>query len=342
MMNGKLFIIIPVLLLACSCIKDKPEPQENPAITLSNAQKIYIINEGNFMSGNASVSLFDTGNNSLVENYFYAQNNQQLGDVAQSMKKINNEYYIVVNNSAKIVVCDLNFKYKRSISGFISPRYILPVSNQKAYVSDLYANAISIVNLNTGSKTGSIACNGWTEQMVMFYNKVFVSNVNSNYLYVINAINDQLEDSILIGSGCGSLVIDKNDQLWALTAASTSQPAKLWKINPLNINNKTAFNFNTGDKPGSLCINGGKDTLYYLNNGICRLTINNAALQVPIIEKGNKNFYALAVNPRNGDVYVSDALDYIQKSNIYSYKSSSGEVRNQFKAGIIAGNFYFE
>jgi DNA-binding beta-propeller fold protein YncE len=294
------------------------------------------------MSGNASVSLFDTGNNSLVENYFYAQNNQQLGDVAQSMKKINNEYYIVVNNSAKIVVCDLNFKYKRSISGFISPRYILPVSNQKAYVSDLYANAISIVNLNTGSKTGSIACNGWTEQMVMFYNKVFVSNVNSNYLYVINAINDQLEDSILIGSGCGSLVIDKNDQLWALTAASTSQPAKLWKINPLNINNKTAFNFNTGDKPGSLCINGGKDTLYYLNNGICRLTINNAALQVPIIEKGNKNFYALAVNPRNGDVYVSDALDYIQKSNIYSYKSSSGEVRNQFKAGIIAGNFYFE
>lgn len=341
-MTGKLFIIASILLLVCSCIKDKPEPQENPTITLSNAQKIFIVNEGNFMSGNASVSLFDSGNNSFVENYYSAQNNQQLGDVAQSMKKINNEYYIVVNNSGKIVVCDLNFKHKRSISGFVSPRYILPVSNQKAYVSDLYANAISIVDLNTGSKTGSIACSGWTEQMVVFYNKVFVSNVNSNYLYVINAINDQLEDSILIGSGCGSLVIDKNDQLWALTAGATSQPAKLWKINPLNINNKTAFNFNTGDKPGSLCINGSKDTLYYLNSGICRLTIGNPVLQAPLIEKGNKNFYALAVNPRNGDVYVSDALDYIQKSNIYSYKSGSGELRNQFKGGIIAGNFYFE
>lgn len=340
-MNVKHFIIISLSINLFACVKDKPEPQENPDIQFTSSQKVLIVNEGNFMSANASVSLFDTGNQQITDNYYQAQNNKPLGDVAQSITSINGDFYIVVNNSGKIVVCNPEFKFKREITGFTSPRYMLQVSNKKAYVSDLYANALSIVDLNSGTKTGSISCSGWTEQMVKLYNKVFVSNISSNYLYVINAVSDTKEDSIEVGKGCGSLVIDKNDQLWALAGGSTLAAATLWKINPLNTSEKTAYAFSMTDKPGNLCINGRKDTLYYLNNGICRTSVDMPALPAAFIEKGNKNFYALGVNPENSDIYVSDALDYIQKSNIYVYKPN-GVQKHQFKAGIISGYFYFD
>ncbi|MBL7918308.1 MAG: hypothetical protein JNM96_07905 [Bacteroidia bacterium] len=166
-------IILAIIVVAfASCVKDKPNKTVPTTVNLSAGKKVFIINEGNFMNANASVSLYDTGNESVVENYFYAQNNSALGDVAQSINKINNDYYIVVNNSGKIVVCNEYFVVRRNISGLTSPRYIIPVSNQKAYVSDLYANAISIIDLNKGTKTGSIPCGGWTEKMVMLYNKV--------------------------------------------------------------------------------------------------------------------------------------------------------------------------
>jgi YVTN family beta-propeller protein len=341
-MSKRFLIWVFSTALFGSCVKDKPEPQPEPVINLSNSQKVWVLNEGNFMSGNASVSLYDTGNNSVTENYFDAVNNLALGDVGQSMVKAGNAYYLVINNSGKIVVTDLQLKFKQTISGFNSPRYLLPVSNQKAYVSDLYANAISIVDLSNGSKTGSIPCKGWTEQMVMLYNKVYVSNINSNYIYVIDAIQDKLSDSIEVGKGCGNLVFDKFDRLWALKGQHNAEAAKLWKINPLNLNDKTAFTFDANDKPGSLCINGQKDTLYYFNNGICRFTIQQTELKAALIEKGNKNFYAMGINPLNGDIYASDALDYIQKSNIYIYKSNTLELKHQFKAGIISGYFYFD
>ncbi|MFO0357939.1 MAG: DUF5074 domain-containing protein [Sphingobacteriaceae bacterium] len=334
-------ILATILVFFTACVKDKPTPITSDTIILSNSKKVYVINEGNFMNNNASVSLFDTGNNSVVENYYNAQNNAALGDVAQSISKINNNYYIVVNNSNKIVVVDEKFKLKRSITGLTSPRYIQQVSNQKAYVSDLYANAISIIDLNNGVKTGSISLNGWTEKMVMLYNKVFVTNMNKNYVYVINAVNDQITDSVFVGKNAGSIECDKNDKLWVLGSGNSSN-GFLTRIDPLNLSTST-FSFTSSDSPHNLCINGSKDTLFYLNNGIFKMGI--AELNLPsaaFIPKGTKNYYGLGVHPTTHDIYASDALDYIQRSNIYIYNANNGTQKHTFKAGINANGFYFE
>ena len=83
----------------------------------------------------------NSGNNSVIENYYANQNNNQiLGSIAQSLSFFQSNFYVVINNSNKIVVCNNQFKKTSQISGLTSPRYFLPVSNQKAYVSDLYPN----------------------------------------------------------------------------------------------------------------------------------------------------------------------------------------------------------
>lgn len=341
-MNKGLYIIALVTLSFLSCVKDKPTPVEPTKVSLSNAHKVYVVNEGNYMYANASVSLYDTGNESVVENYYNSQNSAALGDVAQSMGEINGDLYVVVNNSGKVVLCDKDLKLKKTITGLTSPRYLQPVSNQKAYVTDLYANAISIVDLNSGTRSGSIPCRGWTEQMALLYNKVFVTNRTTNYLYVINTITNLLTDSIDLGSPNGSIVTDKNDKVWVLSAgSSTNTTGKLWRIDPIKDSIESTLTFNTAGSAGSLCINKTKDTLYFINGGICKLPVNSTSVPAPFISKGSKNFYGLDIDAISGDIYVSDALDYIQRSNIYIYSSSNGTLLKQFKAGINASFFYF-
>jgi hypothetical protein len=249
-----------------------------------------------------------------------------------------------VNNSDKILVCDNQFKKVAQIKGLGSPRYLLPITNQKAYVSDYQSNAISVVDLNLKVKTASIPCSGWTEKMVLVYNKAFVTNVTRQYIYVVNTVSDLIFDSVLVGIDAASIVMDKQDKIWVLSAGDKKQSilARLSRINPLTNQIEISFSFNNGDAPRNLCLNKTKDTLYFLNNDVYRMAISEINLpSSSFINKGNKNFYGLGVNPNDYNIYAADALDYSQKSNIYIFDSYGNE-KSVFKAGINANGFYFE
>jgi hypothetical protein len=79
----------------------------------------------------------------------------------------------------------------------------------------------------------------------------------------------------------------------------------------------------------------------FLNDGVFEMSISDQQIpSSPFIPEDNKQFYTLAVHPKSGDIYLSDALDYVQASNIYRY-DSSGELIHEFKGGIITGGFFF-
>lgn len=340
-MNHKLIIPILLFLAFSSCVKDEPDPIPNPVV-LGPAKKVYVVNEGNFGSNNAGITLFNTGTGNGSEDYYKERNGIGLGDVAQSMTKLNGDYYIVVNNSNKIVVCDSTLKLKRTISGLTSPRYVIGVSASKGYVSDLYANGISIIDLVTGVKTGSISLPGSSEQMVMLTNKVFVANSAKDKLYVINTSSNSVTDSISVGINASSLVLDKHNKLWVLSSGTSSVQGKLSLIDPATNSVTWSQSFALNEKAGMLCINGTKDTLWYANkDGICRMPIVSTSLPNAFITS-TSNVYGLGVHPTRFEVYVADAMDYVSKSKIYAYKSSNGVLFGNFKAGFISNGFYFE
>ncbi len=343
----KKFLPLFIFSLALvSCVKDKPQDVVQPQVQLTSAKKVYIINEGVFNSGNASVSLYDTGSDAVIEDFYKTQNpsSPNVGDVAQSLSKINGKFYLVVNNSGKIIVLDDQFKKTTQITNLSSPRYVLPISNQKAYVSDYNGNAISIIDLNSNIKTASIPCPGFTEEMVLIYNKAFVTNVKRNFVYTVNTINDTKTDSINVGPNAGSIVVDKNDKVWVLAGGDSQNniPGKLSRIDPVNNQVEISFTFTAGDSPFHLCLNKTNDTLYFIKGGIYRMAITDATLPATaFIANGSKNFYGMGVNPNDHTIYAADALDYISKSNIYIYNASGNE-KTHFKAGLIANGFYFE
>lgn len=346
-MNKPIYILLLITSLFAACKKDVPPVKQSFTGTITSGSRVFVSNEGNYQFGNASVSLYDASSGNAIEDIYKPNNNNQsIGDVCQSLYLMNNSIYAVINNSSKVVCLDKNtFVKTGTISGLTSPRYFLPVSNNKAYVSDLYANAISIVNLSNNTKTGSIHCNGWTEEMVLSYGKVFVTNIRKEYVYVINSSSDQIIDSILVAYGSSSIVKDQNENIWVACSGDSLKNSlpRLVCINPITLQVEKSLVFpHYSDSPSQLKINGSGNQLYYLNSNVYTLAINATSLPTtPLITKGNKLFYALGIHPTSEDVYVSDAIDYVQKGKVIIY-TKQGVYQSVFTAGTIPGNIVFE
>lgn len=339
------YLLFVLLVFFVSCRKDKPEENAKPMAVVGSSGGVYITNEGNFQFGNARVSYYDIASTTITEDLYQTANKISLGDVCQSICFFNSKAYIVVNNSGKVeVVNPKTFVSSATIIGLSSPRYFLPVSNNKAYVSDLYANAISVVDLSNNSKTGSISCPGWTEEMVLSYGKAFVTNEYKDKVYIINTLNDILEDSIQVGYGSNSIKADKNGKIWVLCGGSITKgiKASLYKINPITKLVEQNFQFPNGtENPWRLHINGGNDTLYFLNGGVFRMPVIATTLPATaFVPQGRHAFYGIGIEPHSGILYISDAVDYVQRGVIYRYRND-GTLINSFLAGIVPGDFYF-
>ena len=104
MKTNNLITIILCAILFASCQNDSISPN-NLAGLYENGY--FVTNEGNFGTGNGSISYVSENGN--VENNIFSQiNSFQLGDVVQSMNIIDEKAYIVVNNSSKIEVANID------------------------------------------------------------------------------------------------------------------------------------------------------------------------------------------------------------------------------------------
>jgi DNA-binding beta-propeller fold protein YncE len=295
------------------------------------------------MFGNAKISYYDIHTQNIIEDIFYEVNHTALGDVCQSLYMGEHHIFAVINNSSKVWVLNKNnFQIIGQINGLNSPRYFLQTGNSKAYVTDLYADKIAVIDLNNYNIQSYINLPGWTEELLYAFGNVYVTNKESHYLYIINSATDILTDSINIGYGANSIVKDKYDKIWVLCNGNQNETASLICINPVNKQIEKNFSFQNGQSPWRLDINSGKDTLYYLNNGVYQMPVNSSQLPVsPLIAQGNRNFYGIGIEPHSGIIYVADAIDYVQRGKIYRY-TPNGTLINTFFAGIIPGDFYFE
>ena len=336
------FAILVLFLGACR--KDQPSPITTQINT--SASGVFISNEGNFQFGNASIGFYNSKDQSYADDLFKSANNRPLGDVCQSFYFFNNKMYITVNNSNKIeVVNPTTFLSIASITGLQSPRYFLPVSIQKAYVTDYTANAISVIDLNSNALIKKIPCKGWTEELILSNGKVYVTNKNSKALYIINPLIDSIIDSIQIGYGANSIQLDRFNRIWVLCDgnAQNNEMASISQINTTSDSVMQTIPFSaTSEQPWRLKINGSADTLYYLNKGVYALPINATQLnKKPLISENTRLFYGLGIDPFSNIIYVSDAIDYVQKGIIYCFQSN-GQLINSFRAGIIPNDFYFK
>jgi len=340
-----------VLVVLPSCMEYGPSQEEEFNVDPSG-EGLFIINEGNYMYGNASLSYYDPATKHVENEVFMRSNGFKLGDVAQSMTIADGIGWIVVNNSGVIFGIDPStFKELRRITGFTAPRYFRMISLDKAYVTQIWDPRIFVVNPYTGETTGYVETDmdyesGSTEMMVGWGKYVFTNCWSyQNRILKIDTESDQVVKALVVGIQPESMAMDCNGKLWVVTDGGYEdspygyEPAKLMRIDPASFEIEQSFVFPAGKSASKLTISGAGDELYWIDSDVWKMSVNDSHLPVrPFIPCDGTLYYGLTINPANGEIYVSDAIDYVQSGIVFRY-SPSGELLDTFNVGINPGNF---
>lgn len=347
----RLLLFIVTLLAAASCMKYGPREQEQFSADLSH-RGLFVLCEGNFMYGNASLTYYDPETKTAENEIFARSNAFPLGDVAQSMTIHDGLCWVVVNNSGVIFALNPStFREVRRITGFTSPRYIHFLSSRKAYVTQIWDPRIYIVDPVECRITGYIETGmdfetGSTEMMVQIGDFVYVNCWSyQNRILKIDTKTDSVTDQLVVGIQPSSLVKDSNGKLWTITDGGYEgspygyERATLSRINTESFTIEKTFYFSPGQTPRSLATGDDGRTVYWINDGVYKMSAEDDALPSrPFIEPQGTIFYSLTVDPWNGDIYIGDAIDYTQNGVVMRY-GPEGNLLDTFGAGINPGNF---
>ena len=319
----------------------------------ASGRGLFIVCEGNFQYGNATLNYYDVDNDTCSTEVFYRSNSMRLGDVGQSMTMFGGMGWIVVNHSRVVFAIDPNtFRERGRITGFTSPRYIHFVSHDKAYVTQLWDNRIVIVNPKRFEIIGYIdvqsmnSANGSTEQMVQVGQYVYVNCWSfQNKILKIDTLTDTVVDELEVGMQPNSIVADKYNRLWTIcdggfngSPMGMETPA-LYCINLAKFEIDAKFDFYPNDQPSELVINRDGDAIYWINDDIWKMDVGAVRLPLrPIIRSRQTIYYGLTVDPVTDEIYVADAIDYQQPGVIYRY-SSDGKLLDNFSVGVTPGAF---
>ena len=199
-------LLLLTLLAAVSCMKYGPREEEQFAADLSH-RGVFVLCEGNYMYGNASLTYYDPESKSAENEVFARSNAFPLGDVAQSMTIFDGLCWVVVNNSGVIFAIDPStFREVRRITGFTSPRYIHFIDSHKAYVTQIWDPRIYIVDPNECRITGYIETGmdfetGSTEMMVQIGDYVHVNCWSyQNRILKIESVRGIINAHVSMGS----------------------------------------------------------------------------------------------------------------------------------------------
>jgi len=340
-------LVIILSLLMSSCIKETNPVIDDLNESYLSGEGVFILNEGNFRSGNGSLSFFSYDSLKIFNHVFLDINQRPLGDIPYSMIIHGTMAYIVVNNSGKIeVVNSRDMTSAATINGILSPRYVSFIDETKAYVTSLYSDSLAILDLSSNSVSGYINLRKSSESIVIVHTTAYVANwTGGNEIIVINTDNDQVTDSIEVGAEPESMVIDKNETLWVLCNGGWKREyfAELIGIDTRTNSIKKRLTFpSINDSPTCLQIDGKGEMLFYILDGIRRMNIDDVQLPVvDFIPNSDHSFYKMGVNPDNDEIFVTDAVDYVQKGNVLRYRRE-GTLISEMQVGIIPGGICFK
>lgn len=338
-----------LVLFISSCTKE--EPDVTPvAVNYNNG--VFVINEGSFGNGTGTLSyIARDGSSESHKIYQKANDNTNLGNVAQSMHLIGDLAYIVVNNASRIVIANsLSMKHINSIEGVDQPRYLIN-DGEKFYVS-CWDNTVKAYNLETNELVQSYSTGGGPEKLSWVNDEIWVLNQGGFSVdSTVSIINPQtgLTETLNIYPRPTGIQMDKDGMVWIMCSGRLdyhqggSSAPHLLCINPLDrtVVKNVIFPW-TQEHPLNLEINSDGNELYYLYpGGISRFGIyDEFPLPEPFISYSG-SIYGLGYDPVENMLYVSDALDYVQNGVVIKYNAELGTLELSFTAGIIPSGFCF-
>lgn len=354
-MRTNYLIFAAVLLIGFgSCEKIDPNDLDDSGFT----HGVFITNEGGYGNSNGSISYLDKDSLIIHNNLFHQVNNRPLGDVVQSVT-IHGEYaYIVVNNSQKVEVVDLEtFSSVGFIQGLSYPRYFLGIDEHKGYVSNgAFNGLVYVIDLDNLTIVDSIAVGSGPEHMILYNGQVYVANSggfeSDSTISVIDSNQDELIETIQVGDNPVSMVLDVNNDLWVLCKGKVVYGAD-WSISEETESELIRLNTgsneiearmyigNTGDYfwPTSISASVDRTNILFIESGgIYQMDINDISQpSSPLIPT---SFYGFGIDPESGTIYGLSSGDFVSSGYVYRFQANGARI-DSLEVGIAPNMVIF-
>jgi len=350
-------LCILLCMLITSCRDDAPL---SPQGRYRNG--VFVVNEGSG-AGSGDVSFFDLDSNKVINNLFARENTPaRLGTFVQSMLVHNDKAYICVDNGNQVAVVNSNTFAQEATIRLKVPHTMIADGNT-GYVTEWIKvdyvsppkGRVSVINLQTNSVTDSISTDGaFPTRMILTNTRLYVLNSLENTVSIINTQTKRLERKVTVGDSPVGIVLDRNNDIWVLTAGVadfsqypiiiTIEPGKLLRFTPSgsDLTQKSSFTLGAAASSGDrLIVNPDRNVLYYTFDGkVFTHAIEATSLStIPFL---SRSFYGIGINPAGDLFYGGVAPDFTSNGKMIRYNLTTKAPVDSATVGIAPSGFVFK
>jgi YVTN family beta-propeller protein len=351
------FFTVCLFLIIATIVGCKSNPTGPSGSTPGAPTGVYVINEGNFQRGNASLTFYVPDSNMVFQNVFALVNGRDLGDTGNDIAIYGGKAYIVVSGSQKIeVISTVDHKSVGTFQmpGQRTPYDIVVLNDAKAYVTNLMDSSVTAFNPSTLQVVFDRVKVGGNPQGIATANgKIYVCNSGFGYdnsVTVLNAGTGTLIKTVVVGDspsevgvGLNNVVIVKCDGRSDFSNSANDTPGNIAVLNSDNdvIVIKAILPLVTYGHPGHMTVSSKGYGYFAGKAGIIRFSFTGSTLNVEGTPFSTMQAYGLTVDDATDRLYATDPKDYVQTGEVVVFDSKGVEYR-RFAAGIIPGAIAFK
>lgn len=336
---------------------------------------IYLVNEGNQGSNKARLDFLNFHNGFYIRDVFTEYNPEVvkgLGDTGNDVQVYKGKVFVVVNGSHEVEIMDA-YSMKRLAQVDIPNCRFIAFDGNSAYVTSWVAKdkkdvpdqkgALYRIDLNTYKITGEVEVGYQPEQLVVMDGKAYVANSGGvryqnkhdydNTVSVVDLKSMKVEYNIEVAVNLSRIAADKNGAIWVSSLGNYSDiSSKLYCLEKKDGKYAIATSI---DRPvANMAVNS--DYIYVIGTSYDPVTWESSTSYFKVnvntrsvdsekfITDGSESTiaapYAISVNPANGDIYVTDAKDYVSSGTLHCY-TNSGKHKWSVRTGDIPGHIAF-
>lgn len=332
---------------------------------------IYLVNQGNQGSNKARLDFLNFHNGFYIRDVFTEYNPEVvkgLGDTGNDVQVYKGKVFVVVNGSHKVEIMDA-YSMKRLAQVDIPNCRFIAFDGNHAYVTSYVAKdkealktqkgALYRIDLDTYKVTGQVNVGYQPEQLVIRDGKAYVANSGGyvagydDTVSVVDLKSMKVDYDIKVAVNLELMLVDADGVIWVSSRGNYSDVSST-----LNYLVKKADKYELGGSVNvpvsSMALAGDKiyvigstytppswalTTTYNIVNVKTR-ELESGSFITDGTESGITTAFTVTVNPGNGDIYVTDAKDYVSSGTLHCY-TGSGKHKWSVRTGDIPGRIAF-
>lgn len=332
---------------------------------------IYLVNQGNQGSNKARLDFLNFHNGFYIRDVFTEYNPEVvkgLGDTGNDVQVYKGKVFVAVNGSHKVEIMDA-YSMKRLAQVDVPNCRFIAFDGNHAYVTSYVAKdaeslktqkgALYCIDLDTYKVTGQVTVGYQPEQLVIMDGKAYVANSGGyvagydDTVSVVDLKSMKVEYDIKVAINLGLMLVDAEGTIWVSSQGNFSDVSST-----LNYLVKKGDKYELGGSVNvpvsSMALAGDKiyviGTTYIPPTWKPTTTYNIVNVKTRELESGSfitdgtesdiATAFTVTVNPGNGDIYVTDAKDYVSSGTLHCY-TGSGKHKWSVRTGDIPARIAF-